>query len=106
LSKHITDASRGEFFKQLSYKLSNGGKTLIKIDPKYTSQTCSDCGAVDKKSRLSQYKFVCTSCGAERNADIHAGDNILSNGIGLSPQREPVRCASAKEPPCFNLGSM
>lgn len=93
LSKHIADASWSEFFNQLSYKSAHKGKTFIKVDPKYTSQTCSDCGAVDKKSRLSQSKFVCTSCGAEHNADINASHNILSKGIALSRQREPLGCA-------------
>ena len=93
LSKHIFDASWGEFFNQLSYKSSWGSKTFIKIDPKYTSQTCFECGAVDKKSRLSQSKFVCTSCGVEHNADLNASNNILSKGIALNRQREELSCA-------------
>lgn len=88
LSKHISDASWSEFFNQLSYKSEWKGNTFIKVDPRYTSQTCFDCGAVDKKSRVSQSKFVCTSCGTESNADINASNNILSRGTALIRQRE------------------
>lgn len=93
LSKHIADASWGEFFNQLSYKSEWNGNTFIKVDPKHTSQTCFDCGAIDKKSRVSQSKFVCTSCGVESIADINASKNILSRGTALIRQREALACA-------------
>jgi len=93
LSKDIYDASWSEFFNQLSYKSEWNGNTFIKVDPKYTSQTCFDCGTVDKKSRASQSKFICTSCGVESNADINASNNILSRGTAFIRQREALVCA-------------
>lgn len=92
-SKHVLDATWSEFFNQLSYKSYQKGGEFIKINPAYTSQTCSSCGKVDKKSRISQSKFVCTSCGVESNADINASNNILSEGIALIRQREAIACA-------------
>lgn len=92
-SKHILDASWSEFFNQLSYKSYQKGGEFIKINPAYTSQTCRSCGEVDKKSRVNQSKFVCTSCGVESNADINASNNILSEGIALIRQREAIACA-------------
>ena len=47
------------------------------VDPKFTSQRCSCCGHIDKKSRVSQSKFICTSCGHSQNADKNAALNIL-----------------------------
>lgn len=93
LSKHISDTSWSEFFNQLEYKSKRNGNTFLRIDPKYTSQTCFDCKVVDKKSRVSQSKFVCTSCGSESNADINASKNILGKGIALMRQREAIACA-------------
>ncbi len=93
LSKHILDASWSEFFNQLEYKSTWSGGAFVKVDPKYTSQTCHDCGATDKKSRVSQSKFVCTSCGTESNSDINASKNILSRGTALIREREPLGCA-------------
>jgi putative transposase len=56
------------------------GFNLIKVDPAYTSQTCSNCGFVDKDSRKFE-KFLCTKCGFEEDADYNAALNILHRGV-------------------------
>lgn len=55
------------------------GILLTKVPPAYTSQTCSKCGAVDKKSRIGE-KFLCTTCNYEIDADLNASVNILHRG--------------------------
>ena len=57
--------------------MTNGGQ-VVYINPRYTSQTCSDCGVIDKKSRRSQSKFSCVHCGYTLNADTNAARNILA----------------------------
>ena len=74
-SQHINDVSWGAFFEMLSYKTK-----VIKVNPVYTSQTCSCCGHVDKDNRKSQDKFKCTSCGHTENADFNAAKNISKAG--------------------------
>jgi putative transposase len=86
LSKNISDASWGTFKEMLEYK----SKNLVKINPAYTSQTCNACGVIDKKSRISQAEFVCTSCGNIDNADINASKNILREGISQISQRKSI----------------
>ncbi len=81
LNRSITQQSGGLFFELLEYKLNERGGRLIKVDPKFTSQTCNKCGHVSKDSRRSQDKFVCTSCGNSANADTNAPKIILSRGI-------------------------
>jgi len=81
LNRVITQQSWGLFFELLEYKLQERGGQLIKVDPRYTSQTCNECGHISKKNRKSQDKFVCTSCGHSANADINASKNILARGI-------------------------
>ena len=54
------------------------GFTLIKVDPSYTSQTCSNCGAVIKANRDGEH-YHC-SCGLEIDADTNAAINILRRG--------------------------
>jgi len=49
-----------------------------KIIPAYTSQKCSGCGQVDRKSRESQAVFQCTACGYSCNADVNAARNIAA----------------------------
>jgi len=93
LSKHILDCGWGTFRTMLQYKT-----TVVLVNPKYTSQTCFECGEVDKRSRVSQSSFVCTSCGHISNADVNAAKNIQSKGIALSRQRESIDCALTLEP--------
>ena len=54
------------------------GFTLIKVDPAYTSQTCSKCGAVIKANRNGEH-YHC-SCGLDIDADTNAAINILRRG--------------------------
>ncbi|MEQ4724365.1 transposase [Nonomuraea sp. B19D2] len=52
------------------------GSVIVKVNPAYTSQTCSACTAVDPKSRESQAVFRCTTCGHVEHADVNAAKNI------------------------------
>ena len=84
LNKAILDQGWFVFRRQLTYKLAWRGGLLLVIPPQYTSQTCSNCGCVDKDNRPSQSVFKCTSCGFEANADYNAALNILAAGQAVS----------------------
>lgn len=88
LNRAILDCGWGTFRTMLEYKTQ-----VVSVDPKYTSQICSICGHKDASSRLSQSKFVCTSCAFASNADVNAAKNILSRGTALYRQREALACA-------------
>jgi putative transposase len=81
LNRVITQQSWGMFFEMLEYKLKRNGGELIKVNPKFTSQTCPKCGYISKENRLSQSKFVCQKCNYSNNADIVGALNILDRGI-------------------------
>jgi putative transposase len=55
------------------------GKTVIAVAPQYTSQDCSACGNIVKKS-LSTRTHICC-CGAVLDRDRHAAINILEKGL-------------------------
>lgn len=74
-SKSISDLGWYKFEELLSYKTN-----VIKVDAKYTSQECSECGCISKNSRKSQSKFKCVCCGLEMNADEQASKTILKRG--------------------------
>lgn len=74
-SKGISDIGWYMFEELLKYKTN-----VIKVNPAYTSQTCSSCGNVDKDNRKTQSEFKCTTCGFEMNADYQACLNILKRG--------------------------
>lgn len=77
LNRSILNQGWHAFETMLAYKLEERGGTLLKINPAYTSQTCSECGAVDRESRESQAAFVCRQCGFRAHADHNAAINIL-----------------------------
>ena len=62
----------------LTYKALAVGKSIEKVDARYTSQKCSNCGHTDKKSR-NKSQYSCSKCGYFEHADINAAKNILAN---------------------------
>ena len=48
------------------------GGTVEYVPHAYSSQTCSECGAIDAASRRLQSVFDCTTCGHVEHADINA----------------------------------
>ena len=60
----------------VAYKAKRAGIPVLFVDPRYTSQGCSSCGAIDKKNRPDQATFSCVSCGHAEIADINAARNI------------------------------
>ncbi len=77
LNRAILNQGWGGFETILAYKLVERGGELVTVDPAYTSQTCSACGAVDSASRESQARFNCRHCGFVAHADQNAAVNIL-----------------------------
>jgi putative transposase len=79
LAKSIQDSSWGRFFYLLSYKVEDTGKKVIKVDPQYTSQKCSNCGEIVEKS-LAVRIHRCPHCGLVMDRDENAAKNILAVG--------------------------
>jgi len=78
LALSISDAGWGQFVQYASYKAECAGRRVLCVDPRYTSQTCSSCGAIRKKE-LSDRWHSC-ACGAELDRDHNAAINILRAG--------------------------
>ena len=79
LSKSISDASWGIFFKWCADMVSErDGLHFHQVDPKNTSQTCSSCGQKSpKKLTLAICTFSCQFCGTTLDRDHNAAINIL-----------------------------
>lgn len=65
----------------IAYKARMAGVPVAHVDPRYTSQACSCCGAIDKKNRPNQATFSCIACGHTAQADINAATNIRSRTL-------------------------
>ena len=89
LNRSILNQGWFSFETILAYKLEERGGTLLKVNPAYTSQTCSECGAIDSESRESQAAFVCRNCGHRSHADINAAINIRDAGLGIRRWNTP-----------------
>ena len=82
LAKSITDAGWSTFRQWLEYFGYKYGKATVAVPPHYTSQACSNCGAIVKKS-LSTRTHVC-KCGYVEDRDVNAAINILQKGLSTA----------------------
>jgi putative transposase len=80
LAKSINDASWYQFRVGLEYFAKVFEKITVAVNPQYTSQECSSCGVIVKKT-LSTRTHVC-KCGCVMDRDENAARNILSRGLG------------------------
>jgi len=93
--KHVKSNSKGKINKKFNNKLQRWSYSKVlnrlsliceeqairftKVNPAYTSQTCSSCGHIDKNNRNNE-KFLCLCCGYKSDADYNASVNILHRG--------------------------
>ena len=74
-------------YSYLSYKAESAGTELVKVDPRDTTQMCSNCGSIVKKT-LSERVHECPYCGFVADRDYNAAVNI--HRVGMEQPFEPV----------------
>jgi putative transposase len=82
LNKSIQDAGWYGFRQILACKAAWAGKQVVAVPPAYTSQICSGCGALVRKS-LSVRTHICPACGLILDRDENAARNIQWRGQRL-----------------------
>ena len=79
LAKSINDASWYQFRVWVEYFGKVFKRVTVAVNPQYSSQVCSRCGEIVKKT-LSTRTHVC-SCGCVMDRDENAARIILSRGL-------------------------
>jgi putative transposase len=80
LNREIMAQTWGTIRQQLRYKAEWAGRSLVEVDPRNTSITCSRCSTVDAKSRSGK-SFHCRDCRLNIDADLNAAINILRRSL-------------------------
>jgi putative transposase len=100
LAKAIHDVGWGELVRQLEYKATWYGRTLVPIDKWYpSSKRCSACGHVLDSLTLDIRQWRCPECGAVHDRDVNAAQNILAVGLTVSACGEALRPGRVRPSP-------
>jgi putative transposase len=87
LAKSIHDAGWGQFIRWVNAYGAMHDIPVIAVAPQFTSQQCSQCGTLVKKS-LSVRTHICHGCGVVLDRDHNAAKNILAKAYGTLGHRE------------------
>jgi len=82
LANSIMDASWSAFLDILEAKAANAGHQVIRVNPRFTTQTCFNCSELVQKS-LSVRTHICPFCGYVADRDVNAAKNILLQARAL-----------------------
>lgn len=97
LNKSILDAGWGQFQQIVVNKAEWAGSRVLFVSPRYTSQMCSSCGAIQKKE-LDERWHSC-SCGCELDRDHNAAINIKRAGVALLGNEFQARTEPSEDAP-------
>jgi len=99
LNKSISDAGWGMFTEILQVKAECAGRVVAFVDPKYTSQVCSNCRTV--KTKTLDERWHSCECGCELDRDTNAAKNILKKHAGAGSVPQILRRGESVEAPVF-----
>jgi putative transposase len=75
LAQAISDVGWGSFFTMIQTKAESAGRVFKRVDPKYTSQICGNCGH-KQKMPLAIRVYECEKCGFVIGRDHNSAINI------------------------------
>ena len=94
-ARSVIDAAWGQLLYDLNYKAEEAGVHVIAVNPSGTSQRCSGCGAIVKKT-LAEREHRC-ECGVVLGRDHNAALNILKLGETALGRSAVAQAARASE---------
>jgi IS605 OrfB family transposase len=92
--KFRTKLGQWNFFmlrQYIEYKALLNGVQCVVVPPAYTSQTCSTCNHIGKRTNK---RFKCANCGTIADADVNASKVIASLGLSINqPEKNNMFCS-------------
>lgn len=80
--RNIAEASMGMIATKIKSMASMYGRTVVEVEPAYTSRTCHCCGnKLTEKLVTSIRVWTCAKCGAHHDRDVNAAMNIKKAGL-------------------------
>jgi putative transposase len=92
-SRNISDASWATLIQFMTYKAESAGRIVKAVDPRGTSQRCSQCGRTVSKT-LKVRVHNCPHCGFKTSRDLNSALEILR--LGLESVERPA-CRKAEQ---------
>jgi len=83
--EHFGKWAFGQLWGFIEYKGRVRGVEVLAVDPRHSSQECSDCGYSARRNRRSQALFLCHRCGFCLHADHNAARNLAQRAAVNRP---------------------
>ncbi len=100
-ARNMMDVSWGKFAQLLTYKAESAGCQIVKVDPRNTSKTCSQCGNIQDMPLYKRF-YGCVNCNFVIDRDYNSAINILSKLAG-----QELSCVEkSTNTPLEQVGSM
>jgi transposase len=83
MAKSVLDSGWGMLRNMLQYKGEHAGRMVSVVSERYSTRTCSGCGALTGPAGLDMLvvrAWVCVECGDTHDRDVNAARNILARG--------------------------
>jgi IS605 OrfB family transposase len=100
LNKWLANWSFWQLEALLGYKAEIFCKQIVKVDARYTSQKCCNCGQVEKANRDGSH-YHCERCGFRCHSDTNAAKNIRNNYLISAAEKQKAEQAMCQLAECF-----
>jgi transposase len=93
MAKSVLDAGWSAFRSMLRYKAIRHGARFVEENERYSTQTCSCCGAIGGPKGLKDLRvrsWDCEDCGVLHDRDTNAALNILRSGRNAALQTTEI----------------
>jgi transposase len=93
--KSVASSGHAQLRSMLAYKSRTGGTQYVEVDSRFSTKTCSACGALSGPSGFSGLAvrdWTCAACGTRQDRDVNAALNTFNLGARSALGTEIAFC--------------